>query len=478
MKKILILAAAIISAGMMSGVASIEQMENQKAKYENAAEEARVRSEWLQGKINSVSEIKRVLDEEAAAAVADFDAKQNNLNETLSRIEGNELKLLENSRDYEKNVTKLEKRIRDIYINGQLSYLDVMFGANDFGDFLTRMDLLKRVLVNDADLISATLQAKTEIENLGVELEEDKRLQAEQLRLAEKAKNKKLKKVADQQLLLDRMENDKAVYDRRYDEMMAASKQVEKLIQESKYRIAAEKAAKEQAAAERAARAERQKAAREMREAQLLAQREREKQLRLEEQQRKDAAREKALREKQELQQKWQEKRERATQLQIEKQLEKDLKIEREKVDDIIIEIDDDDVESFIPEGTGEMLYPLIGPITSEFGWRTHPIFGGSKFHSGIDIGGDYGMEIRAARGGVVSHAGWIDGYGNTIMIDHGGGLVTLYGHNQSFAVSVGKTVKQGEVIAYCGSTGNSTGPHCHFEVRLNGEPVSPYDYL
>ena len=124
------------------------------------------------------------------------------------------------------------------------------------------------------------------------------------------------------------------------------------------------------------------------------------------------------------------------------------------------------------------MIFPLVGPVTSEYGWRTHPIFGGSKFHSGIDIGGDYGMEIHAARGGVVSHAGWIDGYGNTIMIDHGGGLVTLYGHNQSLAVSVGATVKQGQTIAYCGSTGNSTGPHCHFEVRLNGETVSPYDYL
>ena len=126
----------------------------------------------------------------------------------------------------------------------------------------------------------------------------------------------------------------------------------------------------------------------------------------------------------------------------------------------------------------GGMIWPISGPITSEFGWRTHPIFGNARFHSGLDIGGDYGMPIHAAASGVVIESGWIGGYGNTIMIEHGNGIVTLYGHNESLAVGVGQQVNQGDVIAYCGSTGNSTGPHCHFEVRLNGEPVSPWNYL
>lgn len=433
MKKFLLLAAAIISAELMGGAASIPQMENQKARYENAAEIAKQQSEWLQGKINSVSEVKRALDEEAALAVADYEQKQNTLNETLARIEGNELKLLENERDYEKKLHRLEKRIKDIYINGQISYIDVMFGAQDFGDFLTRMDLLKRVLVHDSDLVTATLQDKDEIEALSYQLETDRILQADQVRIAEKAKNIKLEKVANQQALIDRMQHDKEVYDRQYDEMIAASKQVEKLIRESKYRAEAEKAAKEQAAAERAARAERQRIAREERAAQLAAQREENARLRAEN--------------------------------------------ERLRAENSAY-VQNNGGENFITENTGEMIFPLQGEITSEFGWRTHPIFGGSKFHSGIDIGGEYGAEIKAARGGVVSHSGWIDGYGNTVMIEHGDGLVTLYGHNQSVAVSVGETVKQGQVIAYCGSTGNSTGPHCHFEVRLNGEPVSPYDYL
>ena len=129
-------------------------------------------------------------------------------------------------------------------------------------------------------------------------------------------------------------------------------------------------------------------------------------------------------------------------------------------------------------ESNNTMIWPLSGPITSEYGWRTHPIYGTQKFHSGLDIGGEYGLPIQAAAAGTVSYAGWISGYGNTVMIDHGGGVVTLYGHNESLNVQVGQLVGQGQIIAMCGSTGNSTGPHCHFEVEVNGEVVSPYLFL
>ena len=129
-------------------------------------------------------------------------------------------------------------------------------------------------------------------------------------------------------------------------------------------------------------------------------------------------------------------------------------------------------------QGSGAMLWPLAGEITSDFGWRTHPISGAQSFHSGIDIGGDYGEPIYAAQAGTVEYAGWISGYGNAVIINHGGGISTLYGHCQALLVSTGQSVAQGELIAECGSTGNSTGPHCHFEVRVNGEPVNPLGYL
>lgn len=128
--------------------------------------------------------------------------------------------------------------------------------------------------------------------------------------------------------------------------------------------------------------------------------------------------------------------------------------------------------------GKGEMIWPVKGVITSPFGYRMHPIYGRQILHSGIDIGVDYGTPVKAALGGVVLEADWMSGYGNTVVIDHGKGLMTLYGHNQKLAVKQGDQVKQGDIIAYAGSTGNSTGPHVHFEIRVNGEAVDPTLYL
>ncbi|MGA7932520.1 MAG: peptidoglycan DD-metalloendopeptidase family protein [Kovacikia sp.] len=128
--------------------------------------------------------------------------------------------------------------------------------------------------------------------------------------------------------------------------------------------------------------------------------------------------------------------------------------------------------------GTGQMLYPCLGEVTSGFGWRTHPILGYQRFHAGLDIGADYGTVIHAADGGIVIFAGWYGGYGNAVIIDHGGGITTLYGHTSEMYVVEGQTVQRGQAIAAVGSTGFSTGPHLHFEVRQSGEPVDPATYL
>ena len=135
-------------------------------------------------------------------------------------------------------------------------------------------------------------------------------------------------------------------------------------------------------------------------------------------------------------------------------------------------------IDTPVVHGTGVFIWPCNGPITSPFGYRTHPIFGTTIYHAGIDIGVDYGTPIHAADGGTVIAAEWYGGYGNAVIIDHGNGLQSLYGHNSSLTVSVGEAVSQGQVIAYAGSTGYSTGPHCHFEVRQNGEAVDPMGYL
>lgn len=384
----------------------IEQLQEEQSAYEQAAERARAAAELIQGKIDSVSELKRQLDDEAYEATAVYEERQAALDETIYRIGENETKLAEVTAELNEKHEVLENRVRDIYINGQISYLDVLFGAKDFGDFLTRMDLLKRVMIRDSELVANVLKYQQEIQEVGKQLEADKRIQTELADKAAEAMNIKLDKVAKQQALIDLMQNDKDVYDRQYDEMMASSAEVARLI-----------AQKEE---ERRREAERQ------RQAELAAQR-----------------------------------------------------ANQAAQSGNVTEFGNDESGGYTMQSYGGgMIWPISGPITSEFGWRTHPIFGSQRFHSGLDIGGDYGVPIHAAASGVVIESGWIGGYGNTIMIEHGSGIVTLYGHNESLAASVGQQVNQGDVIAYCGSTGNSTGPHCHFEVRLNGEPVSPWDYL
>ena len=128
--------------------------------------------------------------------------------------------------------------------------------------------------------------------------------------------------------------------------------------------------------------------------------------------------------------------------------------------------------------GSGQFIWPVSGPITDYFGPRESPTAGASSNHLGIDIGCSYGVPIAAADAGVVTVAEWGESGGNYVMIDHGNGFVTMYLHNSSLAVSVGDVVSQGQTIAYAGSTGYSTGTHCHFSVFLNGSYVNPLDYL
>jgi murein DD-endopeptidase MepM/ murein hydrolase activator NlpD len=130
--------------------------------------------------------------------------------------------------------------------------------------------------------------------------------------------------------------------------------------------------------------------------------------------------------------------------------------------------------------GTGTYTWPTPGyrTITSPFGNRFHPILKTYKLHTGIDIGAPYGVSIVAADGGTVIYSGWLGAYGNAIIIDHGAGISTLYGHQSELLVNVGDGVAKGQTIGRVGSTGWSTGAHLHFEVRIDGSPVSPMGYV
>jgi murein DD-endopeptidase MepM/ murein hydrolase activator NlpD len=131
-----------------------------------------------------------------------------------------------------------------------------------------------------------------------------------------------------------------------------------------------------------------------------------------------------------------------------------------------------------LPTGGGQFLWPAAGPMTSPYGWRTHPIFGDQRLHTGIDIGAPYGAPVIAADEGTVTYAGVMSGYGNVIVVDHGGGIATTYNHLSAFSVGSGQSVGRGTPIGAVGCTGYCTGPHLHFEVRVNGSPVDPMPYL
>jgi len=363
------LAVTLAAVFLAAGQGTAATLEEERDSYDAEVEELGRQSEALAGKIDSLSEQKRLLDEQASAAIAEHRARRAELNATLERLEENEEKLEVAERDFDRKSEALGRRVRDIYINGQISYVDVLFGAKDFSDFLTRMDLLKRVIKQDYDLVPGVLTRRSALRALREELEKDRAAQEPLEKKAREARLAMEDKVEQQQALIEQMKYDKATIDRKQDESRAASERITQMLQRSGLR-------------------------------------------------------------------------------------------------------------NLPVQGSGAMLWPLAGEITSDFGWRTHPITGSQSFHSGIDIGGDYGEPIYAAQAGTVEYAGWISGYGNAVIINHGGGISTLYGHCQALLVSTGQSVAQGELIAECGSTGNSTGPHCHFEVRVNGEPVNPLGYL
>jgi murein DD-endopeptidase MepM/ murein hydrolase activator NlpD len=135
-------------------------------------------------------------------------------------------------------------------------------------------------------------------------------------------------------------------------------------------------------------------------------------------------------------------------------------------------------LSQWVNAASAPMLWPVIGPITGSFGERVDPFNGEGAFHSGVDISSTYGQPVLAPADGVVTYADFYNGYGRMLQIDHGNGISTRYGHLSGFAVTDGQMVHKGQVIAYVGLSGRSTGPHLHYEVRIHDTPVNPHKFL
>lgn len=369
-----------------------DDLDDQVQDLQGQIDSSRLEQENWQQVIEDVSAKLKQIQADLDAANARLQGIRNKQAEINAQIVATQNEIVKMEAYLKTRQNVLNRRVRAIYMHDQLNYLEVILGANSFSDFANRVELLKRIIRSDYNLILEIQKQKAAIEAKKAQLEEDKRQLDALAAEAEKTQKEIAAKKAEQQKVLDAAKSNKAAAAQMEQDLNAQLASVRNLIQQ---RLAAAEAARQ--AAQQAAESDNGGGG----------------------------------------------------------------------------GSDDNYVQ-----GTGAMSWPCSGPITSPFGYRTHPIFGTTIFHAGIDIGVDYGTPIHAADSGVVVYSGWISGYGNAVIIDHGGGVSTLYGHNQSLAVSEGQSVSKGSVIAYAGSTGNSTGPHCHFEVDVNGSPVNPMGYL
>ena len=352
---------------------SADELENKQQELLNIQqqmEEQQRRAEQARRKERSVSDQLRLIQGELDSAQGEFDAINDQLEHTEEQIQSNIELSGRLVKRLEAQTKTLHRRLRDIYKNGQVNYLDVLFGAKDFNDFVSRMDILKKILAYDNALIQGTRSDRAALAKAKEQLEVDRGKIVELRKLAAIKRDQVASRRQERQGVLNAATYERETAEQAYRELIETSKEIEQMIR----RIQSG--------------------------------------------------------------------------------------------------------EKNVGGSTGTMLWPAEGEITSPFGWRTHPIFGTQRLHTGIDIGADYGDTVRAADGGVVIHSDWMGGYGNAVIIDHGNGISTLYAHNSQLLVSEGQAVAKGQAISRVGSTGYSTGPHLHFEVRQNGSPVNPLNFL
>jgi murein DD-endopeptidase MepM/ murein hydrolase activator NlpD len=393
--------AAIITATLLSPSFAVfaedEDLQNQLSDVQGRMAEQAQKKNDAEAVIGNVFEKLRVIQENLDGAVKDYKELASQLADTDQKISSLQKELDQKQAKLTSREGVFSKRVRDIYMHGQLSYIDVVLGAKNFDDFANRVELLRRIVDSDMELITSIRDERDQITAAKQTLETEREKQAKLKEDAAKKKDEIEQHKGEQQGFLRQAQNDKATAQEAYDELEAASQSIGEMLRQ---RAADRANAQAQASAGPSDSGDGSSS-------------------------------------------------------------------------------DGGSYDSYQPvSGSGAMIWPVNGVITSPFGYREHPIFGRAILHSGIDIGVDYGTPVHAADSGVVVDAGWISGYGYAVVIDHGNGLSTLYGHNESLAVSSGQSVSQGQVIAYAGSTGNSTGPHVHFEVRSNGDPVDPSAYL
>lgn len=326
-----------------------------------------------EAKVKDLSQKLTELEQSIRSTEADLQALDSQKQATQAQIVATQKELDQAEQELDYRSMVLGGRLRDIYKNGQISYIEVLLQSASISDFLVRLDLLKRIAQQDKLMVEQVKAQRQRIADQKAQLEGQKqRIEALSARIQRQQQN-----------LADRHQEQA--------QLLALSK------------------------------AEKQKIARAL----------------------------------------------------------DQLEAESRQIAAKIREIQSRNRRNIEGSGTSGLAWPVPGynRITSAFGWRIHPILGDRRFHDGMDIGAPKGTTVVAAQDGIVIMATYYGGYGNCIIIDHGGGFATMYGHLSAFLVSSGQRVSKGQAIGQVGSTGWSTGPHLHFGIRLDGEPTNPLRY-
>lgn len=398
-KKILVISmAALVAAGniTLSLADDISAYKEELEQNEEKMDEVQSQLDDTAAQKSTAKDEVEKLDNELNQVNSEYEELVQNLDDTNANLAAAQAELDAATAQREAQYETLKSRIRVMYEEGNVGYLEILLNADSFSDYLNRMEYVSRIMDYDNNLL-ADFQALETLINTKVTEIEDYKNELEVLTAQTAAKKSELdSKVQEKLELISKLSLDEATYNQQLADLEEDNEYIKSLIQKAE----AEAEAARQAAAAAAANS---------------------------------------------------------------------------------ASYSYSSSNKIYSYGGGRFLWPVpayVGIINDVYGYRSSPISGLGEFHSGLDMRAPYGTDIVAADDGTVIYSGVRNGYGNCVIIDHGGGFSTLYGHNSTLCVSVGQTVVRGQVIAKAGSTGYSTGAHLHFEVRINGQYVDPNPYL